>query len=67
MRITAAQDQTRQPTLCLNGKVLMAGDGTGSSENNKEINKGPDTNKTVRVSHPGKPQYYNYQGYGHIT
>ena len=54
VRITAAQGRNRQPTPRLNEKVLMAGDGTGSSEDNKEINKGPDINKMVRASHPGR-------------
>ena len=67
IRITTAQGKNYQPTPRLNGKVFTAGDGTGSSENNKGINKGPDINKTARASHPGRPQYYNYQGYGHIA
>ena len=67
VRITTAQGRNRQLTPRLNGKVLTAGNGTGSSENNKETNKRPDTHKTAKASHAGRPQYYNYQGYGHIT
>ena len=67
VKITAAQGQSRQQTLRLSEKVFMAGDRTGSSENTKEMDNGTDINKITKASHPGRPQYYNYQGYGHIA